>query len=63
MKTYVIYDDEGINLVVSTYDVSDLDANKVHGKYFKEVDNGFNPFYYKIVDKELVLKEQSELIL
>lgn len=63
MKTYAIYNDETITLVVKTSDMKDLEANKKHGKYLKEVEDGFNPFYHKVVNKELVLKAQEELMI
>lgn len=62
MKTYAIYNDTAITLVVSAEDDKQLEANKKHGKYFKEVESGFSPFYYKVVNKELVLKTQEELV-
>lgn len=61
MKTYVIYNDTEIKVVIKTEDATQVEANKKQGKYIAEVDSGWSPFYYKVVNGKLVEKTQEEL--
>ena len=61
MKTYVIYNDESIKLMVSTDDISQLKANLKTGDNYKEVDRCFSIGRHKISNGELVEKTLDEL--
>ncbi len=61
MKTYVIYTNEAIKLVMSTDSISQLEANIKTGDKYKEVDRCFSIGRHKVLNGELVEKTLDEL--